>query len=292
MIELLDFAGSRFDEPIIAVSARAHYIFTMPELAEVEFYRKQWDAGLRRKIISVELHSSKRIFRGTDAKSIVNILTGAKFIESFAHGKQMLFRFGESGWLGLHLGMTGKLRMENASFIPLKHDHLVLRQKNLTLVFSDPRLFGRVLFHEGSGKPDWWTKLPAGLNSPDFSFERFKTFLQKHGKAPIKAVLLLQNGFPGIGNWMADEILWQSRIHPRTAAGKINAAKLKSAFQKTRFVAQRALEIIGSDFSDPPKSWLFQYRWKKKGHCPRCDAILDHATIGGRTTCWCPDCQT
>ncbi|MEO6183077.1 MAG: DNA-formamidopyrimidine glycosylase family protein [Verrucomicrobiota bacterium] len=242
--------------------------------------------------MSVQMHSSKRIFRRTDAKMMEKTLNGARFRESFAHGKQMLFRFGEHGWLGLHLGMTGKLRLEkNASFAPLKHDHLVLQQKNHALVFSDPRLFGRVLFHQGPDKPDWWTRLPAGLSSLDFTFARFKTFLRKHGKAPIKAVLLLQNGFPGIGNWMADEILWQSRIHPRTVAGKIDASKLKTIFQKIRFVAQRALEIIGKDFSDPPKSWLFQYRWKNKGHCPRCGAILDHATIGGRTTCWCPDCQ-
>ena len=287
-----NFVEKYFDEPAIAVSAMTYYIFEMPELAEVEFYRKQWDAGLRHKIVTVQLHSSKRIFRGTDAKLIEKTLTGATFVESFAHGKQMLFQFGENGWLGLHLGMTGKLRTENASFAPLKHDHLVLRQKALSLVFSDPRLFGRVLFHHGSEKPGWWNNLPAALNSPDFTFDRFEAFLQRHGKAPIKAVLLLQNGFPGIGNWMADEILWQAKIHPRTAAGKLDSAKLKSAFQKTRSVAHRALEIISHDFSDPPKSWLFQFRWKKRGHCPRCDATLDHATIGGRTTCWCPACQT
>ncbi len=263
----------------------------MPELAEVEFFRKQWNPGLRERILAVQLNSSKRIFRGTDAKLIEKILAGAIFAESFAHGKQMLFRFGADGWLGLHLGMTGKLRTENAAYTPLKHDHVVLRQKTYALVFSDPRLFGRVLFHHGLEKPVWWTKLPASISSPSFTFDRFKTFLQQHGRAPIKAVLLLQNGFPGIGNWMADEILWQAKIHPRTAAGRIDEDKLKSAFQKTRFVAQRAIEIIGHDFSDPPKSWLFQHRWKKRGACPRCAATLEHATIGGRTTCWCPECQ-
>lgn len=263
----------------------------MPELAEVEFYRTQWNGGLQQKILSVRLNASKRIFRGTNTKSLEETLSSAIFLESFSHGKQMLFRFSKNGWLGLHLGMTGKLRCEKSSFEPQKHDHLVLRQKKQSLVFSDPRLFGRVLFHHGAHAPEWWTKLPASLISREFTFVNFKSFLKRHGKAPIKAVLLLQSGFPGIGNWMADEILWQSKIHPRHHAGKMSEENLKILFQKTRFVSREAMRIIGKDFSDPPKSWLFLYRWKKKGKCPCCGEVLEHATIGGRTTCWCPACQ-
>jgi formamidopyrimidine-DNA glycosylase len=263
----------------------------MPELAEVEFYRKQWNDGLGQRILSVDLHADKRIFRGIDTTLLKKTLTGATLVNSRAHGKQMLFCFTRDGWLGLHLGMTGKLRTEEPSFAPLKHDHLILRQKKQSLVFSDPRLFGRILFYRGNNEPEWWTKLPASLTSPQFTRPGLMRFLQRHGRAPIKAVLLLQTGFPGIGNWMADEILWQSRIHPRVAAGKIEGASLKALFQKTRFVSQQAMNIVGEDFSDLPKSWLFRYRWKKKGVCPRCAAGLEHATIGGRTTCWCPNCQ-
>ena len=263
----------------------------MPELAEVEFYRKQWDNGLRQKILSVDLHADKRIFRGIDTALLRKTLVGATFLESRAHGKQMLFCFSRGGWLGLHLGMTGKLRTESAAFVPLKHDHLVLRQKNQTLVFSDPRLFGRVLFHRGTAAPAWWTNLTPGVSSAQFTMSVFENFLTRHGKAPVKAVLLLQAGFPGIGNWMADEILWQSRLHPRRSAGKIGGVSQKTLFRKIRFVAKQAMKIVGEDFSDLPKSWLFRYRWKKKGACPRCGAILEHAPIGGRTTCWCPECQ-
>jgi len=263
----------------------------MPELAEVEFFRKQWNCGLKQKILSVELHATKRIFRGIDTDALERAITGSTFLQSSAHGKQMLFRFTKNAWLGLHLGMTGKLRVEKSGSKTLPHDHLVLRQKKQALVFSDPRQFGRVLFHRGVAEPGWWTKLPASLSSREFTFSSFETFLRRHHKAPIKAVLLLQAGFPGIGNWMADEILWQSKVHPHSAPEKLSEQHLKILFQKTRFVAHQALQIIGKDFSDPPKSWLFQYRWKKKGKCPRCGATLQHATIGGRTTCWCPACQ-
>ncbi|HUP77549.1 MAG TPA: DNA-formamidopyrimidine glycosylase family protein, partial [Pirellula sp.] len=175
----------------------------MPELAEVEFYRKQWNCGLGQAIGSVHLHSNKRVFRGTDARLIVTALTGSKLLRSETHGKQMLFQFSGGGWLGIHLGMTGKLRVEKFSkgrkFAPAKHDHLVLLQKQQALVFSDPRQFGRILFHVGEKSPTWWTNLPPQLLSDQFTIQYLSEFLRRHGKAPIKAVLLMQEAFPGIG---------------------------------------------------------------------------------------------
>ena len=101
----------------------------MPELAEVEFFRKQWDAGLDKRIAAVLLHPDKRVFRGTDAQKLQQVLPGSRLLASEAHGKQMLFRFSHGIWLGLHLGMTGKLRAAEASFKPSKHDHLVLAKR-------------------------------------------------------------------------------------------------------------------------------------------------------------------
>ena len=187
--------------------------------------------------------------------------------------------------------MSGKLRIEPANYSPEKHDHLVLRQKTQTLVFNDPRQFGRVLFTISEHEPDWWTKLPPSIVSGEFTRHRCESFVQRHGKAPIKAVLLMQNGFPGIGNWMADEILWRARIHPSPQAKKLTARQITQLWKTTKEVSTKALATIGKDFSDPPKSWLFQHRWEKGGDCPRCGAPLHHTTVGGRTTCWCKRCQ-
>src|ERR1700759_2544933 len=116
----------------------------MPELAEVEYIRRQWDAGLRQKITAVSLHAEKRIFRGNDLDLLQTSLVGATFLASEARAKQMLFHFSKGLWIGIHLGMTGHLRIESPDFSPEKHDHLVLRQRRQALVFEDPRLFGRV----------------------------------------------------------------------------------------------------------------------------------------------------
>jgi formamidopyrimidine-DNA glycosylase len=263
----------------------------MPELAEVEFFRKQWGRGLHCKILSVELHGDKKIFRGTDVKALEKGLRGATLQGSEAHGKQLLFRFSKGGWLGVHLGMTGKLRIEPPGAPALKHDHLVLRQSRQSLVFSDPRQFGRILFQCGKDQPAWWANRPAEILSRQFTRKAMELFLTRHARAPIKAVLLLQTGFPGIGNWMADEILWQSKIHPARPAGKLRPAETGKLFAKIQSVSRTALRIVGENDGDLPKSWLFIHRWERGGHCPADGAALRRGQIGGRTTCWCPGCQ-
>jgi formamidopyrimidine-DNA glycosylase len=268
----------------------------MPELAEVDYFRKQWNPGLKQHIEKVLVHPKARVFRGTDVHLLEKCLTGAKLERSEARGKQMLFvakpaRGGSQAWLGLHLGMTGKLRIEAADFAPAKHDHLVLRQAKQALVFQDARLFGRVLFAEGKESPAWWTKQAPDLLSPAFSEKALETFLKRRKKAPLKAVLLMQERFPGIGNWMADEILWRAGIHPAQPAGSLDAKRTKALYRDIRGVCRDALRIIGERWDDPPDSWLFNHRWAKGGTCPRTGAKLQHATIGGRTTCWSPGRQ-
>jgi formamidopyrimidine-DNA glycosylase len=265
----------------------------MPELAEVDYFRKQWNPGLGHRIGEVAIHEKKRIFRGIDTKLFLKALTGATLERSEARGKQMLFVAKKRGiknytWLGLHLGMTGKLRVEPPDSQPAKHDHLVLCQAAQALVFEDARLFGRVLFAESRTAPDWWTRLPPELLSSAFTVNDLEIFLKRRARAPIKAVLLMQEQFPGIGNWMADEILWRAAIHPKQPAGSLDIARIKTLYREIRWVCREALRIIGKDFSDPPDSWLFNYRWQKGGTCPCTGAKLQHATIGGRTTCWSP----
>ena len=187
--------------------------------------------------------------------------------------------------------MTGKMHVAKESFRPAKHDHLVLYQRGLVLVFTDSRQFGRVRFHHGKTTPEWWNVDVPEINSPEFDQEFVNQFLDRHRKAPIKAVVLMQDGFSGIGNWMADEILWRAKIHPATRAGKLTERKRTALFHETKFVVRESLRTLGKDFSDPPRTWLIHQRWKSKGICPRHHTLLKRATIGGRTTAWCPRCQ-
>ena len=264
----------------------------MPELAEVEYYRKQWQPAITQSITGVYLNASKRVFRGIDSEALGRDLVGEVFTDSSTHGKQMCFRFGTKHWLGVHLGMTGKTHILKPGETPDKHDHLVLHMSSgASLVFTDPRMFGRILYSNTKSKPSWWAMLPPEILSTDFTLEYLNRFLDRRSKSPIKAVLLMQETFPGVGNWMADEILWRSRIHPKTRAGDLSTHKRRELYQRTQEVSRDALGVIGTDWSTPPDHWLFNHRWKDGGTCPQTGVLLKREQIGGRTTCWSPKWQ-
>lgn len=264
----------------------------MPELAEVEYFRKRWDVGLGQTIAGVQVYAGKRIFRQTDTGAVKRRLVRQELLASSARGKQMLFQFAGDNWLGIHLGMSGHLRTEASGFRAGKHDHLVLKQKKRALVFRDARQFGRVRFHHGGEAPEWWAASGPEIQSPAFSLTAMTEFVRRHARAPIKAVLLMQSGFPGIGNWMADEILWRAKIAPRRKAGALSAKMLGTLWRSVRFVSRASLRTIGRDNSDPPKGWLLHERWRAGGKCPIHQTVLRRAKIGGRTTAWCPRCQS
>jgi formamidopyrimidine-DNA glycosylase len=263
----------------------------MPELAEVEWFRKQWNPGLGAEILDLRLHARNRVFRGENVHELQERLVRQTPLSSHTRGKRMLFRFSGNNWLGIHLGMTGKIRVEPPNYGPAKHDHLVLFQSERALVFTDSRQFGRVRFRHGADEPDWWKSPAPEIISTEFDQKFMNQFLDRHRKAPIKAALLMQNGFPGIGNWMADEILWRAKVLPSKRIRRLTAQDRHQLFRVTKFVVRRSLETLGKGFSDPPKNWLIHQKWKPGGICPIHRKPLRHATVAGRTTAWCPRCQ-
>lgn len=263
----------------------------MPELAEVEWFRKQWNPGLGDEIVDLKLHERNRVFRGENVAELYQRLIGSTLLSSHARGKRMLFKFSGDNWLGIHLGMTGKIQVASPNYQPAKPDHLVLIQRDRVLVFSDYRQFGRVRFHHGIDEPDWWRPEGPEIVSPEFDQKFMDRFLDRHRKAPVKAALLMQNGFPGIGNWMADEILWRAKVVPAKRIRRLTAQDRNQLFRATKFVVRRSLETLGEDFSDPPRNWLIHQKWKRDGICPIHRTKLRHATVAGRTTAWCTKCQ-
>lgn len=263
----------------------------MPELAEVSYFSKQWGAGIGLAVLAVQANAGSRVFRGCDVAAMRAGLRGARLRSSRTHGKQMLFGFSAGRWLGIHLGMTGELSAKPEPYAPVKHDQLTLRTKRVALVLHDPRQFGAVTFHEGKSPPPFWGALPPQSMDPAFSAQRVAEILLRHARQPLKALLLDQRYFPGIGNWMADEVLWRMKLPPHTAAGLLAPRQARELRRILRKVCDGALKTIGKDWRDPPKSWLFTHRWTRGNNCPRCGAKLRHETLLGRTACWCPVCQ-
>jgi formamidopyrimidine-DNA glycosylase len=265
----------------------------MPELAEVERSRRLWEVGQGAKVLEVIVRNQKsRVFRSVHPRELADRLTGQVFFDSEVKGKQMVFQFGKRGefWLGLHLGMTGELRVEKPRYRFLKYDHLILRQSKRSLVFADQRQFGRVRFAGTETVPEWWSKLPPGILSAQFNRDQVADFCRRRSGSSLKGVLLMQERFPGIGNWMADEILWRARLNPKSRAGSLGDSAITQLYQITRRVCTDAIKLISKDW-ELPKSWLFSHRWEDGGKCPRCHRDLVREIVAGRRTCWCPSCQ-
>ena len=265
---------------------------SMPELAEVEHSRRTWDPGVGQKVLEVSVpRVDTRVLRGVDVERLRDGLTGQKLVGSEARGKQMCFRFGARGerWLGIHLGMRGMLSVAPPRTERAKHDLLVLRQARRELVFTDLRHFGRIRFHRGSEAPDWWASLPPALDSDEFTRAGLDRILQRSRRS-LKALLLDQSKFPGVGNWMADEIAWRARLHPARVGAELDTPEAAALYRATRYVARQSVRTMDADW-EYPKSWLFAHRWEDGNACPRCHTPLVRQVLAGRKTCFCPSCQ-
>jgi formamidopyrimidine-DNA glycosylase len=111
--------------------------------------------------------------------------------------------------------MAGKLLTADPAIVPGKHEYLVLVTSTTALVFNDYRMFGKVTCESLPEKgrpgsirlPAWWRTLPPQPHEEASNRTRFRELLHRGPRRPLKALILDQDKFPGIGNWMAEEIL-------------------------------------------------------------------------------------
>jgi formamidopyrimidine-DNA glycosylase len=148
-----------------------------------------------------------------------------------------------------------------------------------------------VQWARGTEAPKWWRDLPPEILDEEFTLEHMERTLERRKRTPIKSVLLNQEAFPGIGNWMADEVLWRAEIDPSRPAGDLKAEERRAVWREVREVVRVSLRTIGDDYRDPPAGWLFHERWGKEGKCPGTEEPLQRKVVGGRPTCWCPSRQ-
>lgn len=167
------------------------------------------------------------------------------------------------------------------------------------VAFTDARRFGRVRLVDCPGA-EIRKYSPLKENGPDpvVDTDRFtEEYLRGKMKArhvPVKALLLDQAMISGIGNWVADETLYQAKLHPEQYSDSFSDAEIAELYKNIRYVCQTAVDKLG-DSDQFPEHWLFNYRWGKGGKgasskLPNGEKLA-FITVGGRTSCYAPAVQ-
>lgn len=294
----------------------------MPELPEVEAARALIArAALRREITAVD-DADTYVCRPHAPGELADALTGRTLTAANRIGKSLWVETdeGEGPSLGLHLGMAGRILIDGAVSAdadtaggstraerPLLHAGDPLNASEAQEAeqaggHPDPRLSGNpawarftVEFADG-GRLILFDKRRLGravLNpdlahlGPDAAEITVRAFRERVGRgdAPLKARIMDQSVLAGVGNLLADEALWRARLSPVRPAGELDDGELDRLRRAIRAATRDAIRRGGVHTGA-----LIGHR-RRDGRCPRCDAPLVRAQVGGRTTWWCPEEQ-
>lgn len=259
----------------------------MPELPDVEIFRRYFNStALHKKITSLEVESAK-VLEGVGIKELRERLQGASFTDSARHGKHLFARLSDGGWLRFHFGMTGFFKYYKEAAAAPGHPRLICTFDNgYNLAWDSQRLLGRISLVRS---PEEYVKENhLGPDALEISKEDFCTRLQKK-KGMIKTALMAQNVVAGLGNVYSDEVLFQSRLHPQTKTGALATEKLGQIHGTMQEVLQSVIHS-GIHPEEMPDRFLTAHRGRDN-ECPVCRAELEKIKISGRTSYLCPRCQ-
>lgn len=282
----------------------------MPELPEVESIRSMLEKRvLNKKISKLEILDTKAIAR-PEPDSFCSAILGRKILSIRRDAKYLIFDFDDTSKMIVHLRMTGNLLyMDGSSKLNIKLDEsglprharviFTLNDGSL-LCFCDQRKFGRLWFYSSDEdyKACGIDRLGPEPLSADFSKEYLYKCLAKT-KRQVKAVLLDQSLVSGIGNIYSDEILFKAGILPQTRACDISKNNALSLYDAINDVISNGIKanrssieayMLGASkqYSDLEKMKVYQ---KAGSKCMVCGTKIEKLTIGGRSSCFCPNCQ-
>lgn len=265
----------------------------MPELPEVETARAVIaEAALGREIAAVD-DNDTWVCRPHPPGQIADALVGRRLVAAHRRGKSMWCDTSDDGpVLSLHLGMSGRIVVTDPAGEAVEGGDPV-RGRSATATDRDPvwdrftiefvdggvlRLFDKRRLGRVGLDPD------LGRLGPDAAEVRAADFRQRmsRGRAPVKARLLDQSVIAGVGNLLADETLWQARIDPRRRVDTLDEDTLDVLLKELRRATKRAIRLGGVN-----TGVVIGHR-SAAGHCPRCGAPMSRASVGGRTTWFCP----
>lgn len=276
----------------------------MPELPEVEAARRlAVRVAVGRRVVSVWCAADPIVVEGATPARVAAALRGRRVRAARRHGKHLWLELDRRPWLLVHFGMTGGLqvpsrparrlmssRVASAGWPPRFVKLRLTFDDGGQLAFADARRLGRIRLRDDPQRQPPLAGLGFDALQELPSPHRFSALLRERA-APMKALLLDQSFAAGVGNWIADEVLYQARIDPRRPARSLSSAEASRVRRRLRDVLTLAVRV-GADSDRYPRGWLFHRRWD---HDPLArtasGARIRWDTIGGRTTAWAPSVQ-
>ena len=277
----------------------------MPELPEVERGRCLAAVVAEGRVIQrTYCQRDPIVFKGAIGAVVSKALKGKKILTVRRWGKQLWFELDAPPHPLFHFGMTGAFRTRGVNALQLKSGPVersdtwpprftkirLWLDDGGELVMTDARRLGRILLRE---EPIHQPPLCNLGVDPHLALASPAVF--RHGirraTTPIKSRLLDQRFCAGIGNWLADEILYQAGVDPRRTTKSLSDADIARIRRCLKSIVTRAVKA-NADETLYPTGWLFHRRWGKNRNAETpAGEPIDFVEIGGRTTAWVPSAQ-
>lgn len=262
------------------------YAAAVPELPEVETYRAQADKVVGRRIVAAEAPDAWFVKRAEPEEAVAAVVD-RRVDGSRRLGKLLVLDLDDGHRLGLRFGMTGRLLVDGAASIE-RLEYSSARSEavwdRFRLVFDDggdlrirdPRRLGGVELDPDEGR--------LGVDALALGPGDLAAALGT-STAPLKARLLDQARVAGVGNLVADEVLWRAALDPARPAGSLESEETERLEREIVATLRELMARGGSHTGD------LRLGATTDGRCPRDGAALQRRRIGGRTTLSCPEHQ-
>jgi formamidopyrimidine-DNA glycosylase len=254
----------------------------VPELLEVEQYRRLAERALDRPIDGVLAPDPWFLKGGTTAEVLAAVLTGDRFVAARRRGKLLVLDTAQGARLGMRFGMTGRLLVDGRAGVDRleygsdrddpRWDRFGVRFGTGWMRIRDPRRLGGVELD-----PD---EEALGPDATAVGLRDLAALLQSD--APVKARLMDQRRLAGMGNLLTDETLWRAGIDPARPARSLDAEEIR----RLRTTMRRTLRVLGNRGGSHRGD--LQEQRHRDGVCPADGTPLLRRTVGGRTTYSCP----
>jgi formamidopyrimidine-DNA glycosylase len=278
----------------------------MPELPELERARRLADdVAVGRTIRRVKVHRDEIVYEGVSPQRVRRALSGRTIVAAHRHGKQLWLELDRRPWPLFHFGMSGGFHtpvdddLQLTAGPKVDDDAWPPRFAKLHLHFDDggelvmtnARRLGRIRLRKDPASEPPVSELGFDplLELPTPA--RFRALVSER-TGTLKGLLLDQAFAAGVGNWIADEVLYQAGLDPRRRANTLDAGEIERMRRKLGSVVRAAVRV-NADKRRFPRTWLFHRRWGKDAGAETVEGHpIVHVTLGGRTTAWVPARQS